>query len=143
MSLDVAHCFGFDPETGLEYADTAVLVALCGNGFQFSSVERDSRSQFLWGAGTSISCYAINRRARLLAYSEKGLSPRIFIHDLLTHELVRPLTFSQAKLISKYILCDTLFHTTCHVSYQVKAPNRLDNAGEKQLTVLTPTLRSS
>lgn len=54
----------------------------------------------LSSAGTSISCYATNRRARLLGYAEKGLSPRIFIHDLLTHELVRCLIYS--------VYCDSI-----------------------------------
>ena len=88
-SLQISHAFGFDLSSRVQYADSTVLVSVCGNGLSFSSVTRDSKSVFLWGAGSSISTFAINRTARLVACAEKGISPRIFVHDLFTFEAVR------------------------------------------------------
>jgi len=87
-TLKVAHVFGMNPDAGLELADSNVLVSVCGNGLHFSSTNKSSRSVFLWGTGTGISAFAVCRRARLLAFAERGVSPRIYLHDLVTHELV-------------------------------------------------------
>jgi hypothetical protein len=87
--LSVAHVFGMNPEAGLELADSNVLVSVCGNGLHFSSTNKSSRSVFLWGTGTGISAFAVCRRVRLLAFAERGVSPRLYVHDLVTHELVR------------------------------------------------------
>ena len=98
--LNVTHAFGYDPNTRVLYADSTVLVAACGNGLSFASVKRDSRSVFLWGSGTCISTFDVNRAARLVAYAEKRVSPSIFVHDLFTFEPVR----SNAPLCALSIL---------------------------------------
>ena len=89
MSLAVTAVYGFDPEAGVDWASPEVLVMLSGNCLHFANVHGDSRGAFLWSAGNGISAFALNTRACLLAYAEEGISPRVFVHDLLSHEQAR------------------------------------------------------
>lgn len=62
----------------VSFLDENTVITVCGNEFKLINVNVGVE-RTIQGRGLAISCYAIDRVNRRIAYAEKGNAPRIFI----------------------------------------------------------------
>ena len=90
--LQVESVFGIVPGQA-EYVNSTNVATIVGNALRFYDV-KEGKSRFLWGEGSGISCFAVCRSGRLIAYATKDLSPTIYVHELSSYKKVAEMSAS-------------------------------------------------